>query len=122
MRHRRTVDKIGMVGSHRKLVLANLASSLILNERVDTTLARAKAGQRYSERLITLARRGDLHARRTAFSRIRDKEAVTKLFDELGPRFQMREGGYTRVLKLGPRRGDGAEMARLMLVESDLAS
>jgi len=118
MRHRRTVDKIGMVRSHRNSVLANLASALILNERIDTTLARAKAGQKYSERLITLARRGDLHARRIAFSRIRDKAAVTKLFDELGPRFESRDGGYTRILKLGPRRGDGAEMARLMLVES----
>jgi large subunit ribosomal protein L17 len=118
MRHRQTVDKIGMVRSHRKSVLANLATSLILNERVDTTFARAKAGQRFSERLITLARRGDLHARRIAFSRIRDKEAVTKLFDEIGPRFKDRNGGYTRVVKLGPRRGDGAEMARIMLVES----
>ncbi len=118
MRHRRTVDKIGMVRSHRKSVLANLAASLIVNERVDTTLTRAKASQRFSERLITLARRGDLHARRIAFSRMRDKAAVTKLFDELGPRFKDRNGGYTRVIKLGPRRGDGAEMARLMLVES----
>jgi len=118
MRHRRTVDKIGMVRSHRNSVLANLAAALILNERVDTTFTRAKASQRFSERLITLARRGDLHARRIAFSRIRDKAAVTKLFDEIGPRFKERNGGYTRVLKLGPRRGDGAEMARLMLVES----
>ena len=118
MRHRRTVDKIGMVRSHRKSVLANLAAGLIMNERVDTTFARAKASQRFSERLITLARRGDLHARRIAFSRIRDKAAVTKLFDEIGPRFKERNGGYTRVVKLGPRRGDGAEMARLMLVES----
>ena len=118
MRHRRTVDKIGMVRSHRKSVLANLAAGLIMKERVDTTLTRAKASQRFSERLITLARRGDLHARRIAFSRMRDKAAVTKLFDELGPRFKDRNGGYTRVIKLGPRRGDGAEMARLMLVES----
>ncbi|MFC2079595.1 50S ribosomal protein L17 [Candidatus Bipolaricaulota bacterium] len=118
MRHRRTVDKIGMVKGHRRSVLANLATGLIMNERVDTTFTRAKASQRFSERLITLARRGDLHARRIAFSRIRDKAAVTKLFDELGPRFKERNGGYTRVIKLGPRRGDGAEMARLMLVES----
>jgi len=82
-----------------------------MHEHLDTTLTRAKASQRFSERLITLARRGDLHARRIAFSRIRDKAAVTKLFDELGPRFKDRNGGYTRVLKLGPRRGDGAEMA-----------
>jgi len=118
MRHRKNVDKLGMVRSHRKSVLAGLAAGLIMHEQVDTTLTRAKASQRFSERLITLARRGDLHARRIAFSRIRDKAAVTKLFDELGPRFKDRNGGYTRVLKLGPRRGDGAEMARIMLVDS----
>jgi large subunit ribosomal protein L17 len=118
MRHRNNVDKLGMVRSHRKSVLANLAVGLIMHEQLDTTLTRAKASQRFSERLITLARRGDLHARRIAFSRIRDKAAVTKLFDELGPRFKDRNGGYTRVLKLGPRRGDGAEMAKIMLVES----
>ena len=118
MRHRKDVDKIGMVRSHRRSVLANLASSLFLNAKVDTTHTRAKAGQRYAERLITLARRGDLHARRLAFARLRDKAAVTILFEEIGPRFADREGGYTRVVKLGPRRGDGAEMARLMLIES----
>lgn len=118
MRHRRTVDKIGMVRSHRKSVLANLASAVILNSKVDTTYARARAGQRFTERLITLARRGDLHARRLAFSRLQDKAAVHKLFEEIGPRYQDRAGGYTRVIKLGPRRGDGAEMARLMLIET----
>ncbi|MFC2081884.1 50S ribosomal protein L17 [Candidatus Bipolaricaulota bacterium] len=118
MRHRNNVDKIGMVRSHRRSVLANLASSLILHAKVDTTLARAKAGQRYAERLITLARRGDLHARRLAFARLRDKGAVTKLFEEIGPKYADRHGGYTRVIKLGPRRGDGAETARLMLIES----
>ena len=118
MRHRRTVDKIGMVRPHRKSVLANLASALILNAKVDTTYTRARAGQRFAERLITLARRGDLHARRLAFSRLRDKAAVDRLFEEIGPKYQDRAGGYTRVVKLGPRRGDGAEMARLMLVES----
>jgi len=117
MRHRNNVDKLGMVRSHRRSVLANLASALILHAKVDTTYTRAKAGQRYAERLITLARRGDLHARRTAFSRLRDKEAVDKLFAEIGPKYEDRNGGYTRVVRLGPRRGDGAEMARLMLVE-----
>jgi large subunit ribosomal protein L17 len=118
MRHRRTVEKIGMVKGHRKSVLANLASALILNEKVDTTYTRARAGQRFTERLITLARRGDLHARRLAFSRLQDKAAVDKLFAEIGPKYQDRAGGYTRVVKLGPRRGDGAELARLMLIES----
>ncbi len=117
MRHRRTIAKIGMQSAHRKQVLANLASALIVNAKVDTTHARARAGQRFAERLITLARRGDLHARRIAFSRLQDKAAVDKLFEELGPKYQDRAGGYTRVIKLGPRRGDGAEMARLMLIE-----
>jgi len=117
VRHRRTVEKIGMTKGHRRSVLANLGVGLILHGKVDTTFARAKAVQRYSERLITLGRRGDHHARRIAFSRLRDKAAVDKLFSELGPKFQERAGGYTRVVKLGPRRGDGAERARLMLVE-----
>lgn len=116
MRHRRTVEKIGMTKAHRESVLANLAKSLIENERVDTTFARARASQRYAERLITLARRGDGHARRVVFSRLQDKGAVDKLFEELGPRFKDRPGGYTRLVKLGPRQGDGAELARLMLV------
>jgi large subunit ribosomal protein L17 len=118
MRHRRTVDKIGMVRGHRKSVLANLAAALIMHSKVDTTYARARAGQRFAERLITLARRGDLHARRIAFSRLQDKAAVHRLFEEIGPKYKDRAGGYTRVIKLGPRRGDAAEMARLMLVES----
>lgn len=117
MRHRRTVDKMGMTRGHRLSVLANLSTALIVHSRVDTTLGRAKAVQRFAERLITLGRRGDLHARRIAFSRLRDKAAVDKLFDEVGPKFAERPGGYTRLVKLGPRRGDGAEVARLMLVE-----
>ena len=117
MRHRRTVDKMGMLRAHRRSVLANLSTALILHARVDTTFARAKAVQRFAERLITLGRRGDLHARRIAFSRLGDKAAVDKLFTEIGPKFEDRAGGYTRVVKLGPRRGDGAECARLMLVE-----
>jgi len=117
VRHRRSVEKIGLTKPHRQSVLANLATALILHAKVDTTFARAKAGQRFTERLITLARRGDHHARRIAFSRLGDKAAVEKLFNELGPRFEDRAGGYTRVVKLGPRRGDGAEQARLMLVE-----
>jgi len=115
MRHRCDVDKMGMVKGHRESVLANLTNALILNEKVDTTLMRARVSQRFAERVITLARRGDHHARRIAFARLRNKAAVDKLFDELGPKYQERAGGYTRVVKLGPRRGDGAEMARLML-------
>ena len=116
MRHRKDIDKIGMVRAHRKSVLANLTKGLILYEKVDTTFGRAKAAQRYAERMITLARRGDPHARRTVFARLQDKQAVTRLFDEIGPRYKDRPGGYTRVVKLGPRPGDGAERARLMLV------
>lgn len=116
MRHRKDIDKIGMTRAHRKGVLANLAGGLILHDKVDTTFGRAKAAQRYAERVITLARRGDQHARRIAFSHLRDKQAVDKLFAELGPRYKDRAGGYTRVIKLGPRHGDGAERARLMLV------
>ena len=116
MRHRRKTEKLGMDKARRESVLANLSVGLILHDKVDTTLARAKATQRYSERLITLARRGDQHARRLAFSRLQDKAAVDKLFNEVGPRFADRAGGYTRVLKLGPREGDGAELARLMFV------
>src|SRR5512137_438766 len=116
MRHRVEGNKIGMLPAHRRSVLANLTNALILHSKVDTTFMRAKAGQRYAERVITLARRGDLHAGRVVFSRLRDKSAVDKLFTEIGPTFKDRTGGYTRVVKLGPRRGDGAEGARLMLV------
>jgi len=117
MRHREAVDRIGMLAPRRRRTLAGLATALILNAKVDTTYTRARAGQRFAERLITLARRGDLHARRLAFARLQDKAAVDKLFEEIGPKYKERAGGYTRVVKLGPRRGDGAEMARLMLVE-----
>jgi len=117
MRHRVEGFKIGMLASHRRSVLANLTNALILNAKVDTTLPRAKAGQQFAERVITLARRGDLHARRLVFSRLRDKQAVDKLFSEIGPAMKDKAGGYTRVVKLGPRRGDGAETARLMLVQ-----
>jgi len=116
MRHRRDIERLGMVKGQRDSTLANVTKGLILNSRVDTTLDRAKAGQRYAERVITLARRGDLHARRIVFSRLQDKAVVDRLFDEIGPKYKDRLGGYTRVVKLGPRRGDGAEQARLMLV------
>ena len=105
-----------MTKSHRERVLANLTKGLILNSKVDTTLARAKAGQRYAERVVSLARRGDQHARRIVFSRLQDKAAVDKLFNEIGLRYQDRLGGYTRIVRLGPRRGDGAELARLMFI------
>jgi large subunit ribosomal protein L17 len=116
MRHKWDKEKLGMMRQHRRSVLANTAIGLIMHEKVDTTVEKAKAGQRYTERLITLARRGDLHARRIAFSRLQEKNAVDKLFSEIGEKYKDRNGGYTRVVKLGPRRGDGAELARLMFV------
>ncbi len=116
MRHRRKVPKLSMEKSRREAVLRNQARDLILHGKVDTTPARAKATQRLVERLVTWAKRGDQASRRRAFSVLQDKEATTKLFEEIAPRYKDRAGGYTRVLKLGPRRGDGAEMARLMWV------
>lgn len=98
-------------------MLSNMATSLFRHERIRTTEAKAKELRPYAERLITLARRGDLHARRQAARRIHDKEALKKLFEQIGPRYAERAGGYTRILKIGARKGDGAEMAIVQLVE-----
>ena len=98
-------------------MLSNMATSLIRHERIKTTTAKAKELRPFAERLITLARRGDLHARRQAARTIRDKEALQILFDTLGPRYAERDGGYMRILKIGPRKGDGAEIALVQLVE-----
>ncbi|MGC9529744.1 MAG: 50S ribosomal protein L17 [Candidatus Bipolaricaulaceae bacterium] len=116
MRHRRKVPKLSMDSSRRRSVLAGQAKALILHGKVDTTPARAKATQRVAERLVTWARQGDQAAHRRAFAVLQDKAAAEKLFSEIGPRYQDRDGGYTRVLLLGPRRGDGAETARLTWV------
>jgi len=118
MRHRRKGRQLSRTREERKSLLQGLAKGLIKHGKVDTTLAKAKEAQREVEHLITLARRGseDTHAQRLAFRFLQDKEAVKKLFSEVGPQYQGQNGGYTRVVKLGPRRGDGAEMARLMLV------
>jgi large subunit ribosomal protein L17 len=96
--------------------MANLATDLVLHEKVTTTAAKAKAVRPLAEKLITKARKGDLHARRTVMKTITDKAAVAKLFEEVAPRYQDRAGGYTRITKLGPRRGDGAEEAIIELV------
>lgn len=98
-------------------MLSNMATSLFRHERIETTTAKAKELRPFAEHLITLARRGDLHARRQAARTIRDKEALKKLFDSLGPRYAERNGGYMRILKLGRRQGDGAEIAVVQLVE-----
>ena len=108
--------RLGNSPHHEKKILSNLATSLIAEGRVETTLAKAKAVRPLTEKMITKARNGDLHARRTVLKTIRDNEVVTKLFDEVAPTYSDRPGGYTRITKLGPRRGDGAEMAVIELV------
>ena len=111
MRHRCNVPKLSMRSDRRRAVVSGQARDLILYGKVDTTLARAKATQALAERLVTWARTGEQAAQRRAFAILQSKEATEKLFSELGPQYRDREGGYTRVLKLGPRRGDGAEVA-----------
>lgn len=119
MRHRRAGRKLNRTPTHRSALLASLASALIKHEQIVTTLPKAKELRRVTDRLITLAKRGDLHARRLAFARIRDEAMVSKLFETLGPRYADRPGGYTRVLKAGFRYGDSAPMAVIELVERD---
>ena len=117
MRHQRNRHKLSRDSAHRKALLANLSKELIEHERIETTLAKAKAVKPDVEKLITLARRGDLHARRQALSALgQDKFTVYKLFEEVAPRYGQRPGGYTRILKLGPRRSDATEMVFLELV------
>jgi large subunit ribosomal protein L17 len=117
MRHRKQRGKLSRETSHRKALFANLAREVIDHERIQTTEAKAKAVKPEVERLITLAKRGDLHARRQAMARLgQDKFVVYKLFEEIAPRYADREGGYTRILKLGPRKSDSTEMVFLELV------
>lgn len=108
--------RLGGSPAHHRSILSNLASSLISEESIRTTHARARALRPMVEKLITRARKGDLHSRRIVMRTISDTEAVTKLFDDVAPRYNHRPGGYTRIVKLGPRRGDGAEMAVIELV------
>ncbi len=108
--------RLGGSPSHQRKILANLTVELIEHEQVTTTQAKAKVLRPYAEKVITKARRGDLHARRTILKKIEDNDAVTKLFDDVAPRYAERPGGYLRITKLGPRRGDGAEMAKVELV------
>jgi large subunit ribosomal protein L17 len=117
MRHRKKGRNLSRTASHKKATMRNMATALFRHERIETTTAKAKELRPYAERLITLARRGDLHARRLAARRIQDREVLGKLFDDIAPRFEGRPGGYTRVLKLGHRKGDAAEMALIELVE-----
>jgi large subunit ribosomal protein L17 len=118
MRHRVDTFKIGRSGAHRRAMLANMVSSLFEHGRIETTIVKAKAAASFAERLITLGKKGEIHHRRLAFARLRNKEAVKTLFDEIAPVYADRNGGYTRIFKLGKRRGDAAETCILMLVEA----
>jgi len=115
MRHKKSGRRLGRNSSHRKAMFRNMAASMLKHETIKTTLAKAKELRRVVEPLITLAKEDSVANRRLAFSRLRDKEVVGKLFSELGPRFKDRPGGYLRILKMGPRAGDAAPMAIVML-------
>jgi large subunit ribosomal protein L17 len=119
VRHARAGKKLGRDSSHRKALYSNLAGALIEHGRIKTTVTKAKAVRPYAEQMITLARRGDLHARRQATSFLRSRDVVHKLFADVAPLFKDRPGGYTRIVKLGPRPGDAAEMAYLELVDEE---
>ena len=121
MRHRKSGRKLGRNSSHRKAMFRNMASSLVQHETIKTTLPKAKELRRVVEPLITLAKEDGVANRRLAFSRLRDKAAVGKLFTDLGPRFRGRPGGYLRILKMGPRSGDAAPMAIVQLVDGPAA-
>jgi large subunit ribosomal protein L17 len=120
MRHARSGKKLGRDSAHRKALYANLAGALIEHGRIKTTVTKAKAVKPLAEQMITLGRRGDIHARRQAVAFLRSKEIVHHLFTVVGPSFAERPGGYARIVKLGPRQGDSAEMAYLELVTEPL--
>lgn len=117
MRHGKTINHLGRTASHREAMLANMASSLILHKRINTTLAKAKALRKYVEPLITKSKDDTTHSRRTVFAYLKDKEAVTILFREVSGKIADRPGGYTRIIKTGFRQGDNAEMAMIELVD-----
>jgi large subunit ribosomal protein L17 len=121
MRHAKKRIKLGRKAEHRNLLLANQVCSLIEHNRIKTTLAKAKAVRPYAEKMITLAKRGDLHARRVALAFLRQGDAVIKLFGPLGARTASRQGGYCRIVKLGPRQSDSAPMAYLEFVDHPLS-
>jgi len=117
MRHRRAGKKLGRDSAHRKALYSNLAGALIEHGRIKTTEAKAKAVKPFAEQMITLGKRGDLHARRLALAELRSQDVVHQLFADVAPRFADRPGGYTRIVRLGPRNGDAAEMVYLELVD-----
>ncbi len=116
MRHRKSGRKLGRTAAHRKAMLRNMVTSLFEHERIVTTVPKAKEARRVADKMITLAKRGDLHARRQAHSYIQSKDVVAKLFDEIQGQFADRQGGYTRIIRTGFRQGDAAPMAILELV------
>ena len=122
MRHNKAINHLGRKSGHRKALLANLATSLILNKRIQTTVAKAKALKMYVEPLITKCKEDTTHSRRVVFSYLKNKEAVTELFRTVAPKIAERPGGYTRVLKTGFRQGDGADMALIELVDFNEAA
>jgi large subunit ribosomal protein L17 len=122
MRHNKAINHLGRKSGHRKALLANMATSLILNKRIQTTVAKAKALKMYVEPLITKSKEDSTHSRRVVFSYLKNKEAVTELFRTIAPKIAERPGGYTRVLKTGFRQGDGADMALIELVDFNEAA
>ncbi len=120
MRHKKTGRRLGRNSDHRKAMFRNMAVSLIVHESISTTLPKAKELRRTIEPLITLAKQDDVAKRRRAFDKLRDKAAVGKLFDEIGPRFQERKGGYLKILKKGLRSGDSAQMALVQLTDYEI--
>ncbi len=117
MRHSRVINHLGRTSSHRKAMMANMAKSLILHKKITTTVAKAKALKTYVEPLITKSKKDSTHSRRVVFSYLKDKTAVSELFREISPKVGERPGGYTRILKIGNRIGDNAEMCILELVD-----
>lgn len=122
MRHNKSFNHLGRKSGHRKAMLANMASSLLLHKRIETTLAKAKALRMYVEPLITKSKEDSTHSRRTVFSYLKQKEAVTELFRNIAPKIADRPGGYTRILKTGFRVGDAADMAIIELVDFNEAA
>ena len=122
MRHNKAINHLGRKSGHRKALLANMATSLILHKRIQTTVAKAKALKMYVEPLITKCKEDTTHSRRVVFSYLKNKEAVTELFRTVAPKIADRPGGYTRVLKTGFRQGDGADMALIELVDFNEAA
>ena len=119
MRHRKAGNQLGRNTSHRRAMLRNMVTSLFKYEQIETTDAKAKAIRPIAEKMITLAKRGDLHARRQALSYMQDKEVTHRLFDQLKDRFSSREGGYLRIVKKGSRKGDGASISVVQLLSND---